>query len=174
MQLAIHYVRNNHLLSTIIGVGLLFLCGQISIPLSPVPITLQTAAVLFIGLTFSKADALRSICSYLALGAMGAPVFANFSGGFLKIMGPTGGYLLGFLAAIWIMCALRERIEKFEMKEMVLISLIGNSVIYLIGVPWLGKFVGMDMAMSAGLMPFILPGVVKAVLVASAVRYTGK
>lgn len=174
MQLAIQYIRNSQLLLTLVGVTLLFLCGQVSIPLQPVPISLQSAAVLIIGLTFAKADALRSIASYLALGALGLPIFANFTGGLAKLMGPTGGYLFGFLAAIWIMCELRERIVYLGIKEMILIALAGNAVIYLFGLPWLSTFVGWDFAVTAGFMPFIIPGLVKSVLVAFAVRYIRK
>lgn len=174
MQSAIQYIRSSQLFLTLVGATLLFLCGQVSIPLQPVPITLQTVAVLVIGLTFAKADALRSIASYLALGALGAPVFSNFSGGFAKLIGPTGGYYLGFLVAIWIMCELRERIEHHGVKEMVLIALAGNAIIYLFGLPWLSVYVGWDFAVAAGFMPFIIPGLVKSVLIAAAVRYIKK
>ncbi len=174
MQLAIQYVRNSQLLLTLVGVTLLFLCGQVSIPLQPVPISLQTVAVLIIGLTFAKADALRSIASYLALGALGMPVFANFCGGPAVLMGTNGGYLFGFLVAIWIMCELRERIVYLGVKEMLLVAFAGNAVIYLFGVLWLSTFVGWDFAVTAGFMPFIIPGLVKSVLVASAVHYIKK
>ncbi len=174
MQLALQYVRTSSYLSTLIGVSLLFLCSQITIPLSPVPISLQTVAVLIIGLTYSKADALKSISSYLALGAMGAPVFANFSGGIVKFMGPTGGYLLGFFAAVWIMCAMRERIVKMGATETILVALIGNAVIYGLGLPWLSKFVGWETAVAFGFMPFVIPGLVKSVLVTAGVRYLQK
>lgn len=174
MQLAIQYVRSSQILLTLVGVTLLFLCGQVSIPLQPVPISLQTVAVLIIGLTFAKADALRSIASYLALGALGLPVFANFSGGFAKLMGPTGGYLFGFLVAIWIMCELRERIAHIGIKEMILIAFAGNAVVFLFGLPWLSVYVGWDFAVAAGFMPFIIPGLIKSVLVAIAVRYIKK
>ncbi len=174
MQLAIQYIRSSSFLLTFIGVGLLFFCSQVSIPLQPVPISLQTVAVLVIGLTFSKADALKSIASYLALGALGAPVFSNFGGGLAVLMGPRGGYLFGFFVSIWIMCTLRERITYIGTKEMVLIALAGNAAIYLCGLPWLSAFVGWDFAIAGGLTPFIIPGLVKSVLVASAVRYIKK
>lgn len=174
MQLAIQYFRSSSLLLTFIGTILLFLCSQVSIPLKPVPISLQTVAVLVIGLTFSKAEALKSIGSYLALGALGVPVFANFSGGLAKLMGPTGGYLFGFFVAIWLMCALRERIGRMGTKETIVVAFVGSSIVYACGLPWLSTFIGWESAVKAGLMPFIIPGIVKSVLVASIVRYIKK
>ncbi len=174
MQLAFQYIRNSRVLLTVIGTGLLCLCTQVNIPLHPVHISLQTVAVLIIGLTFSKVDALRSVASYLALGAMGAPVFSYYSGGVTKLMGPTGGYLFGFLAAVWVMCTLRERITRMGTKETFLVALVGSATVFLLGMPWLSTFVGWNAAITAGLVPFILPGIVKSVLVASAVRYIQK
>jgi biotin transport system substrate-specific component len=174
MQLAFQYIRNSRVLLTVIGAGLLCLCTQVNIPLHPVHISLQTVAVLIIGLTFSKADALRSVASYLALGAMGAPVFSYYSGGIAKLMGPTGGYLFGFLAAVWVMCTLRERVANMGTKETFLIALVGSAIVFLCGMPWLSTFVGWNAAITVGLVPFILPGIVKSVLVAAAVRYLKK
>ena len=174
MQLAFQYIRNSRVLLTVIGFGLLFLCGQVSIPIQPVAITLQTVAMLMIGLTFSKAEALCSVTSYLMLGALGAPVFANFSGGFAKLMGPAGGFYFGFLVAVWVMCTLRERFSNANTKEMLLIAFVGQTTLYVCGVLWLCAYVSPDKAISFGLVPFILPGIVKSVLVASAVRYVQK
>ncbi len=174
MQLAFQYIRNSRVLLTVIGAGLLCLCTQVNIPLHPVHISLQTVAVLIIGLTFSKADALRSVASYLALGAMGAPVFSYYSGGIAKLMSPTGGYLFGFLAAVWVMCTLRERVANMGTKETFLVALVGSATVFLFGIPWLSTFVGWNAAITAGLVPFILPGIVKSVLVAAAVRYLKK
>ena len=174
MQLAFQQVKNSSLFMTLIGAGLLCLCTQVNIPLHPVHISLQTVAVLIIGLTFSKADALRSVASYLALGAMGAPVFSYYGGGIAKLVGPTGGYLFGFLAAVWVMCTLRERVANMGTKETFLIALMGSATVFLCGMPWLSTFVGWNAAITAGLVPFILPGIVKSVLVAAAVRYLKK
>jgi biotin transport system substrate-specific component len=178
MQLAFQYIRNSRVLLTVIGFGLLFFCGQVSIPIQPVAITLQTVAMLVIGLTFSKADALKSVTSYLMLGALGAPVFANFSGGFAKLMGPAGGFYFGFLVAVWVMCTLRERFSNANAntntKEMLLIAFAGQTTLYVSGVLWLCAYVSPDKAISFGLVPFILPGIVKSLLVAAAVRYLKK
>lgn len=171
MRLAIQQIKNSSLFITFIGFGLLFFCGQVSIPIQPVAITLQTVAMLVIGLTFSKSDAIRSVISYLMIGALGAPVFANFSGGFAKLMGPAGGFYFGFLAAVWVMCALRERFSNISTKRMLLIAFAGQTTLYVCGILWLCPYVGVDKAIAVGLMPFILPGLIKSVIVASIVRY---
>jgi len=171
MKLAVAQIRNSSVFIALIGFGLLFFCSQVTIPLQPVAITLQTVAMLVIGLTFSKADAIRSVSSYLAIGALGAPVFANFSGGFLKLMGPAGGFYFGFLAAVWVMCTLRERLSR---ANILLIAFAGQVTLYVFGVSWLCAYVGADKAIAFGLMPFIIPGLIKSVIVASVVRYLKK
>jgi biotin transport system substrate-specific component len=157
-----------------VGACLLFLCAQISVPLEPVPVTLQTVAVLIIGLTFNKAEALKSIWLYLAMGALGLPVFANFMGGFSILVGPRGGFLFGFMASIWVMCSLRERLTNVDTQKLLLIGLVGSAVVYTLGVPWLSMFIGWKAAVAAGFMPFILPGLVKSVIVAAAIGYLKK
>ncbi|MGL4859067.1 MAG: biotin transporter BioY, partial [Enterobacteriaceae bacterium] len=93
------------------GVLLLFVMSQISIPLQPVPVTLQTVAVMLIGLTWQRAAAIKTVSVYLLLGAMGMPLFADFSAGYGVFMGPTGGYLAGFLLAVWVMTSAGSRLN---------------------------------------------------------------
>ncbi len=174
MQSVMQYIRCSSSLITFIGVSLLFLCSQISIPLSPVPITLQTVAVLIIGLTFAKIEALTSVASYLALGALGLPMFSNFGGGLASITGPRGGYLLGFFASVWVMCSLRERMAAVGIKELLLIGLFGSVIVFMLGVPWLSGFIGWKAAVYGGFLPFVMPGLVKSLLVASVVGYLQK
>ncbi len=174
MKLALQQIKNSSVFITFIGFGLLFFCGQVTIPIQPVAITLQTVAMLVIGLTFSKADALKSATSYLMIGALGAPVFANFSGGFTKLMGPAGGFYFGFLVAVWVMCTLRERFSHANTKEMLLIAFAGQTTLYVCGILWLCAYVSPDKAIAFGLTPFIIPGLVKSVLVASIVGYLKK
>ncbi len=156
---------------TLWGVFLLVLCTQISIPLEPVPITLQTVGVLLIGLTFTRKIALQSVALYLALGLAGAPVFTNFTGGFYKLMGPTGGYLIGFFMAVLCMTTLRKYLTPKNGFYIALNCVIGTLVIYSFGIAWLAHLIGFDAAIKGGLMPFILSGGVKIVLLALAVRY---
>jgi len=89
------------------GIFLIFLTSQISIPLEPVPITLQTFGVMLVGLTFPQTAAIKAVSGYLALGALGLPIFASFSGGYHCLLGPTGGYLFGFLISVTVMSSIR-------------------------------------------------------------------
>jgi len=174
MKLALQHIKNSSILTTVIGFSLLFFCAQVSIPIQPVAITLHTVAMLVIALTFSKADAIRSVTSYLMIGALGAPVFANFSGGIAKLISPAGGYYFGFLVAVWLMCSLRERFSTTNTKEMLLIAFAGQTALYVCGILWLCAYMTPDKAIAVGLMPFIIPGLVKSVLVASIVGYVKK
>lgn len=153
------------------GVVLLSLTAQISLPLQPVPITLQTFGVLLIGLTFERKAAIHSITSYLAIGAMGAPVFAHFTGGIPCLLGPTAGYLFGFLFAVVAMSALKPHLNSRNLWQLALSALMGTAIILTSGVAWLAALVGVEQAMTLGLMPFILPGLIKAGLLAVALRY---
>ena len=156
---------------TLWGVFLLILTTQISIPLEPVSITLQTVGVLLIGLTFTRKIALQSVALYLALGLAGAPVFTNFSGGLYKLMGPTGGYLIGFFMAVLCMTTLRKYLDDKNGFFIALNCVVGTFVIYSFGIAWLSYLIGFDAAIKGGLMPFILSGCVKIVILALAVRY---
>jgi len=148
----------------------LFVCSQINIPLKPVPITLQTVAVLVIGLCLPKKNALESILLYIVLGAIGVPVFANFGKGFVRLLSPSGGYLIGFIVSVWVMAKFREIFEVKKIIHLVAVGFIGQFVLYTFGILWLSKFVGFDNALKAGLYPFILTDIVKNFLVSSIIR----
>lgn len=160
----------NEAIQIAIGLGILFCCAQISIPLQPVPITLQTVGVMLIGLFYPQKTAVKTVLSYLALGALGAPVFSNLSGGLAVLLGPRGGYLIGFLLAAAAMSCARERILKETWLSMLCNCILGNAVIYLCGVSWLSFYVGLSQAIQLGFLPFILPGIVKSGVLSFAVR----
>ncbi|UPA55330.1 biotin transporter BioY [Wolbachia pipientis] len=154
---------------------LLFLMAQISVPLQPVPITLQTLGVMLIGLKFNRRTAFYSMLTYLSLGAAGFPVFANFCG-YHIFLGPTGGYLIGCLAAVMVMSKVNELLNS-EYKSFVCDSsscLAGTVVIFICGVGWLAIYVGLEQAIMVGILPFILPGLVKIFLLVAALQYLKK
>ena len=91
-----------HLLPVAFGCALLTLFSKISIPLTPVPISLQTVAVMLIGLLYTRANAIQSVASYLALGALGLPVFASGGIGLPTLIGPTGWFFMCFFAAVCV------------------------------------------------------------------------
>ncbi len=164
-------LAQNTYLQVLIAVGLLFCSAHISIPLQPVPITLQSVAVMLIGLFYSRKQAVRSVVSYLLLGALGVPVFAKFGAGPAYFCGPTAGYLFGFLAAVAAMSFFREKFAKQTALNMLCSCLLGSGLIYACGVSWLACFIGFEKAIQVGLLPFIIPGCFKALLLSQAARF---
>ncbi|MCS7251828.1 MAG: biotin transporter BioY, partial [Thermoflexus sp.] len=120
------------------------LMAQISIPLpfTPVPITGQTLAVLLVGAALGSRRGALSIATYVLEGALGLPVFAGGTAGISRLQGPTGGYLIGFVAAALITGWLAERGWDRRPLSTALAMLAGNAVIYLFGLPWLALFLG--------------------------------
>lgn len=152
---------------TAIGVGLLAMTSQLSIPLQPVPLTFQSATVMLIGLTCGARLGSLIVFYYLLAGMMGLPVFSNFSSGILCLSGPTGGYLLGFLPAVAITGYLSEKGFGRHPLLSFLAALIGTSLIFLCGVTGLTRFMTWHQALMVGVMPFIISEPVKLLCVAS-------
>jgi biotin transport system substrate-specific component len=170
-------ITRTEILKVAIGVVLLFACSQIAIPVQPVPITLQTLAVLLIGLTYKPREAFATLSSYLVLGALGLPVFAAYHGGAIWLIGKTGGYLFGFLAAAVVMSFIQQSVKRRGWLQVLLTCVVGQGIIYTMGVAWLATFIGMKSGITFGLVPFVLPGLVKAGLLTAAlqgIRYFDK
>ena len=153
----------------LVGLGslVLALSARISLPMWPVPITAQTFAVVMLGAFLGSRRATVAVLAYLAEGAMGLPVFANGGFGAWYMMGPSGGYLLGFVGAAWLTGYLVERGWDKRMGTLFLAMTAGHLVIYAFGFSWLASFVGIEKAWLAGMMPF-LPGDLVKVLLATA------
>ncbi len=148
------------------------LSAQVAFYVGPVPITGQTFAVLLAGaLLGSKRGALSQL-TYLGVGAMGAPIFAGWHGGPAVLLGPTGGYLVGFVAAAFVVGFLAERGWDRRFWTTALAMLLGSIVIYAFGLPWLAfwlaRFAPESWVLSAGLYPFIPGDALKLVLAAVA------
>jgi len=141
--------------------GSLLIAGaaQIAIPLpfSPVPITGQTFAVLLMGATLGSKRGALCLLTYLTEGAAGLPVFTGAGAGIATLAGPTGGYLIGFVVAAYLTGWLAERGWDRRLQTNFLAMLLGNLVIYVFGLAWLGVLVGYDKVLTLGLLPFI-PG----------------
>lgn len=149
------------------------LMAQVSIPLpfTPVPITGQTFAVLLVGALLGPWRGALTVGLYLVEGGLGLPVFAGGSGGLARILGPTGGYLLGFVAAAWVVGYLCRRGWDRRIPTAAIAMLAGNIVIYLFGLPWLARFVGPDPVLTYGLYPFIPGDLIKIFLAALALPF---
>jgi biotin transport system substrate-specific component len=123
----------------VFGVALLTAAAKVKVEFWPVPMTMQTLAVLLIGATYGFRLALVTVASYLVLGALGAPVFAR-GGGFLYFAGSTGGYLISYLVAAGVMGWLSERGMGRTLLTAIPLLLIGEAVIFAIGIGWLAWF----------------------------------
>ncbi|MBY0293402.1 MAG: biotin transporter BioY [Alphaproteobacteria bacterium] len=152
------------------GVVLLFAASQIEIPLEPVPITLQTVAVMLIGLTYTPRRALESFLMWLGLAAAGLPVLASFKGGLSYLTGPTFGYLVGFVISAYVMATLKQKLSLRSWISDTVLCLVGTGIVLSLGVAWLSYLIGFEKALMCGVLPFILPGLVKAGLLCTALQ----
>ncbi len=153
----------------ILGSALVAVCAQVNVPMVPVPMTLQTLAVLAIGGAYGSRLAASTLALYALEGAVGLPVFAQFKAGPAILMGPTGGYIVGFIAAAGLVGFLAERGFDRNVIKMFGAMLMGAAVLYIPGLAWLSTFVGgFAKAVEFGLTPFIAGDLVKAALAALA------
>jgi biotin transport system substrate-specific component len=154
----------------VIGGSLLIgLCARIKVllPFSPVPITGQTFAVLMIGALLGPWRGSLAVLAYIIEGAAGLPVFA-LGGGFTILIGPTGGYLVGFVPAAYITGLLALKGWDRRIGTTVLAMVLGNIVIYAFGLFWLCCLTGINRAvLSVGLYPFIVGDLLKIALAAA-------
>jgi len=149
------------------GIAALSLSAHVKIPFYPVPVTMQTLIVLMIGMSYGARLGGATILGYLAAGAAGAPVFAG-GAGIVYMMGTTGGYLAGFFISAVIMGLLAERGWGRNWMTTALAMLAGSAIIYLCGVSWLSSFIGLEKAVTFGLLPFIYGDLLKLVIAAAA------
>lgn len=165
-----HADVKRRVLLVLAGSVLVALAARVTIPLpfTPVPITGQTFAVLLVGALLGSRAGAAAMITYLVEGAMGLPVFAGGRGGADVLVGPTAGYLYGFVAAAFVTGWLCERGWDRRVHTAALAMLVGNAVIYLFGLPWLAYFIGPDRVLVAGLLPFIPGDLFKVVLAALA------
>lgn len=149
----------------LLGSALLAASAQVSLPLWPVPATLQTLAVLLLGALGGARLGAASVALYLAEGAVGLPVFAGGAGGAAVLAGPTAGYLLGFLPAAWLAGQVGQGLAR---QAVVLTA--AHLLLFLPGVAWLAGFVGWDKALVAGFLVFLPGTAVKTALALATLR----
>ncbi len=154
----------------IAGSLVLVASAKVQIPFYPVPMTLQTLAVLVIGMAYGWKLGGATVALYLAQGAMGLPVFAGTPEkgiGLAYMVGPTGGFLMGFLLAAVAVGFLAQRGWDRNILTTAGTMLIGNAVIYIPGLLWLGAVLGFDKPiLQYGITPFLMGDVFKLVLAA--------
>ena len=154
--------------AVILAVGgslLLALSARAEIPLAPVPITMQTFVVLVLGVAYGWRLGAASVLLYLAEGALGLPVFAGGAFGIGVLLGPTGGYLLGFVFAAAACGYLAEHGWDRRPTTTFAAMLIGNFIIYACGLAQLGAVIGWEKPLLAlGLYPFLFGDLLKIAL----------
>jgi len=155
------------LVLVVAGSALLAVSAQFKIALYPVPVTGQTLVVILIAMTYGPRLGGATVIAYLAQGLVGLPVFAAGGSGVLTLLGPTGGYLAGFLVAAIAMGMLAERGMGRGIISTFSAMMIGTALIYVCGVVWLSNFVGgIPQALQLGLVPFIYGDLLKMVVAA--------
>lgn len=149
------------------GSLLVAMSAQISVPMFPVPMTLQTLAIMLIGLTYGSRLAAATVITYLAQGAMGFPVFAGGAFGLAYMSGPTAGFLFGFVVMAFAMGLLVER-GLSRGFGLFAAALIATALLFVPGVLWLTAITPLSPqgAFMAGAAPFMLGEVVKAAVAA--------
>lgn len=151
---------------------LLAASAWVAIPVGPVPVTMQTLAVVLLAAVGGRRLAVSATLAYLLEGALGLPVFAKGAMGLPCLVGPTGGYLLGFVGGAFVTGMLRDRLGRGVVGTG-LSMLAGHAVILASGAAWLSGFVGVRHAIALGVAPFMLDTFVKVVvgvLLATGVR----
>jgi len=150
------------------GAALTALLAQVAVPLYPVPITGQTLAVLLVGATLGAARGAISLALYAVLGIVGLPVFSDYASGVDVILGPTGGYILGFIVSAALVGWLSERAWERQVLKALATFAAGTLVVFAVGLPWLAVALGLDVwqTLNGGLFPFLIGGAIKALIAA--------
>jgi biotin transport system substrate-specific component len=145
----------------------------VPVPFSPVPMTLQPLAVLAVGGLLGPAAGVSALIMYIAVGALGLPVFAGGGSGFMRLMGPTGGYLLAFPVAAGVTGALAGRVLNSPLRVLLACAL-GMVIIHAGGVAQLALLGGdPSFAMRVGFVPFLTGDLLKVGLAAALILVTG-
>ncbi len=165
----LHKMVYASLMSAMIAAG-----AFVAIPIGPVPIVMQNMFVMLSGLLLGSRWGLAAILVYLLAGICGLPVFAGGTGGIGKLIGPTGGYLIGYIPAVYIIGIISERFNgRLWIDAIALI--VAAMIVYAFGVSWLKTVSGMTMSktLAVGMYPFLIGDAVKiaaAVLIAKSLR----
>ncbi|GGA70463.1 biotin transporter BioY [Edaphobacter acidisoli] len=151
--------------------GTLFLTASswISVPIQPIPITMQTYAVIVIGALFGARLGSATVIAWLIEAALGLPVLAHGAGGAAVFLGPTAGYLFSFPVAAAFVGWLSDRKLDRGLVPSLLSMLGGNAINLVLGVMWLAITLGWRHAFLAGFLPFWIGGVAKAGLATATV-----
>lgn len=160
-----HQLKLRSMILTAIFAAIIGIMAQMTIPLPLVPITGQTLAIGLAATILGSKFGTLSVVLYLIIGSAGVPVFAEFSAGISKLFGPTGGFLVGFIPAAFIMGLYLEKLG-FTLKNAIIANIIGMIITLLFGTTWLKMSAELSWtaAFASGFTPFLIVGVMKSVL----------
>ncbi len=158
--------RNLVLTALFAALTVIFSAISIPIPFSPVPFSLSVVAIFLAGALLPKNQAALAQVVYLLLGIAGLPVFSEMRGGIGIIAGPTGGYLIAYPLMAWLIAWIIEKINKRNFAVYFVSMAAGLALLYAVGTLWLSLVAQLPFAaaLTAGVIPFIIPDLVKAVL----------
>lgn len=165
-------MKAKELTLTAILLSLLIVLSQLAVPIGPVPITLQTLAVLFIGYFLSPRSAVIATSTYLIGGLVGLPIFSNFQGGLQSVLLPAFGFILSFIPAAFFQASYLQKRDASKIKHLVIAGLINFTTTYLIGLTYmaliLNSYLGSNLTFTgilmAGFIPFIPGDLLKLVI----------
>ncbi len=163
--------RARDVVLVVAGAMFIYLTARIAIPVqgSPVPITGQTFGVLLVGAALGFRRGFLAVSTYVLLGVIGLPFFADGKGGLSVLWGTNGGYLIGFIVAGAVVGRLAELGWDRRFTAALAAMFIGNVIIYVFGLPWLMAVTGwnVDKTVAAGLTPYLIGDAIKLVLAAA-------
>lgn len=165
-------MKAKELTLTALLLALLVVLSQLAVPIGPVPITLQTLAVLLIGYFLSPRNALIATFTYLVSGLVGLPIFSNFQGGFQSVLLPSFGFILAFMPASYFQAWYLKNRSASQIKHLVVAGLINFATTYLLGLTYmaviLNLYLGNNLTFTgilmAGLLPFVPGDLLKLVI----------
>ena len=151
----------------------LAISAKITVPLGPVPFTMQTYVVRLLGVLLGRRLGLAAVLAYIAEGLAGLPVFAQ-GAGLAYVLSPSFGYILGFALAVYVMGALTERGYGRGVLSSFTLMALGHALVFAVGCTWLATMVGLEKAYWAGLYPFLGVSLAKTVLACATVSLAWK
>ena len=153
------------------GAALTALAAQIEVPLRPVPVTGQTLAVLLVGAALGARRGALSMVLYAVAGLV-LPVYADHGSGLAALLGASGGYVVGFVAAAALTGWLAQRRFERRLLQGLAAFVAGSGVVFLVGLPWLAvvAHLSLQTTLEQGLYPFVIGGIVKAVIATGVLR----
>lgn len=154
-------------LLALVGSAVMALSAKLSVPFYPVPVTMQSLAVLLIAAAFGSRLGAATMALYLVEGALGLPVFAGTPAhgiGLAYMVGPTGGYLVGYVAAAYAVGFFAERGADRSVPRLLGAMTLGHAILFATGFAWLACLIGPEKAWVGGVLPFIVGTVVKTLL----------